>query len=363
MTLHVEIAHRFGPFEVDVAFDTAGGLTALFGPSGSGKTTVINAIAGLLTPDRGRVMADGRTLLDTGSGLALPMHLRRIGYVFQEARLFPHMTVSQNLRYGRFFTPARERYVDMATVVDLLGIGHLLDRRPQGLSGGERQRVAIGRALIASPRLILMDEPLAALDDQRKAEILPYIERLRDEMRIPIVYVSHSLAEIARLASNVVLLEDGRVRAAGAVADILPRHDLLPPGERGEAGALVQLELVGHEEAFGLSVLRSSAGEWRLPQIAVPAGARVSVRVRARDVMVAVERPAGISALNVLEGRVDAIEPAGASDVTVTILSGSDRISARITRRSAGLLGLKPGLPVFAVVKSVSLEGSFPERR
>ena len=194
MTVLVDISHRLGDFAVDASFESAGRLTALFGPSGSGKTTLINLIAGLIRPDRGRIAVDGRRLVDTDAGLFVPKHRRRIGMVFQDARLFPHMSVAGNLRYGRWFTPGAERYADFDAVVELLGIGHLLDRRPAKLSGGEKQRVAIGRALLASPKLLLMDEPLASLDEARKAEILPYIERLRDETKIPIVYVSHSVA-------------------------------------------------------------------------------------------------------------------------------------------------------------------------
>jgi len=363
MAVEVEIRQRLGAFALDVAFASAGRLTALFGPSGSGKTSIVNAIAGLTRPEGGKVAVDGRVLFDAEQRIFLPPHRRRIGYVFQDARLFPHLTVSQNLRYGRFFTPAAERYAEVSKVVELLGIGHLLDRRPSGLSGGERQRVAIGRALIASPRLLLMDEPLAALDDARKAEILPYVERLRDETQIPIVYVSHSVAEIARLASDVVLLSDGRVTAAGSVNDILPRFDLLPDSERGEAGALVRLEVVRRDDGFGLSLMRSSRGEWRLPRVAAEEGAHLTVRVRARDVMIATEKPAGVSALNVLEGTIAGVESVGDSEALVTILSGSDRLSARVTGRSVQQLGLEPGKSVFAIVKSVSLDGAATARR
>lgn len=204
MSVSVDIGHHQGSFVLDAAFESTGRLTALFGPSGSGKTSLINAIAGLIRPQRGRIAVDGRVLVDTGDGVFIPKHKRRIGMVFQDARLFPHLSVAANLRYGRWFAPAAERYGDIGAVVELLGIGHLLDRRPAGLSGGEKQRVAIGRALLASPRLLLMDEPLASLDEARKTEILPYIERLRDETKVPIVYVSHSVAEVARDRKSVV---------------------------------------------------------------------------------------------------------------------------------------------------------------
>src|SRR6185295_18647990 len=216
MTVAVDIKHRLGDFTLDAQFETSVGLVALLGRSGSGKTSIINTIAGLINPDHGRVTIDDLVLIDTTRGIFIPPHRRRIGYVFQEGRLFPHLTVHQNLLYGRWFAP-REAGGDFDGVVELLGIGGLLDRRPGRLSGGEKQRVAIGRALLAKPRLLLMDEPLASLDDARKAEILPYIEKLRDESEIPIVYVSHAVAEVARLAATIVVLADGRVEATGLV--------------------------------------------------------------------------------------------------------------------------------------------------
>ncbi|TXN60485.1 molybdenum ABC transporter ATP-binding protein, partial [Methylobacterium sp. WL6] len=226
MTLDVAVALRRGAFTLDAAFAAGAGLTALFGRSGSGKTTLIDLIAGLSRPDRGRIVVAGETLVDTDRRIALPVHRRRIGLVFQDARLFPHLSVRSNLGYGRFFAGRRAERAEHDAVVDMLGIGHLLDRQPAGLSGGERQRVAIGRALLARPRLLLMDEPLAALDEARKGEILPYIERLRDEAGIPIVYVSHAVGEVARLANTVVVLEAGRVAAAGPAEAILRRADL-----------------------------------------------------------------------------------------------------------------------------------------
>ena len=222
MTIDVAIAHKQGDFNLEVAFETDARVVGLFGPSGSGKTTILNVIAGLLRPQGGRVAIDGRVLLDTADRVFVPAHKRRIAYVFQEGRLFPHLSVRQNLFYGRWFTPTRERWGGFDEIVALLGIGALLERRPRTLSGGEQQRVAIGRALLASPRLLLMDEPLASLDEARKGETLPYIERLRDELAIPIVYVSHSLAEIERLTSHIVRLESGRAAKpppVGAGAD------------------------------------------------------------------------------------------------------------------------------------------------
>ncbi|MDN2579105.1 molybdenum ABC transporter ATP-binding protein [Aquibium sp. ELW1220] len=360
MTLSVDIRHRQGAFDLEAAFESGGRLTALFGTSGSGKTTLVNLVAGLLRPAEGRIAIDGRVLVDTAAGIVVPAHRRRIGYVFQDARLFPHLTVGQNLRYGRFFTPPGERYADEAGVVDLLGIGHLLDRRPGHLSGGEKQRVAIGRALIASPLLILMDEPLASLDDARKGEILPYIERLRDETRIPVVYVSHSIAEVSRLATDVVVLSGGRVRAAGPAAEVLSRPDALPTGERDETGALVDLEIASQDDAFGLTVLRSSAGEWRLPRIDRPVGTKVRARIRARDVMIMTQAPVGISALNVLAARVEHVTSGEGADALVTLRCGTDRLLARITRRSIHALDLAAGREVYTVVKSVTFDGGNP---
>jgi molybdate transport system ATP-binding protein len=223
MSLLVEIRHRLDDFALDVHFRSNDGLTALFGPSGAGKTSIINVVVGLIRPEFGRVVVGGETLLDTERKIFVPKHRRRIGYVFQESRLFPHLTVRQNLLYGRFFAPRAEKVLEIGRIVHLLGIGALLDRRPNRLSGGEKQRVAIGRALLAAPRLLLMDEPLASLDDARKEEILPYIEWLRDELRIPILYVSHSVQEVSRLVSNVVVLSQGRVVAIGPPREAMSR--------------------------------------------------------------------------------------------------------------------------------------------
>jgi molybdate transport system ATP-binding protein len=223
MSVAVDIRHRLGEFDLDMGFESSGRLTAFFGHSGAGKTSLVNIIAGLIQPAHGRVSIDGETLVDTEKGIFVPPWRRRVGYVFQEGRLFPHLSVRQNLLYGQWFTPRGQRYETLSRVVDLLGIDTLLERRPGSLSGGEKQRVAIGRALLASPRLLLMDEPLASLDEARKAEILPYIERLRDEVRVPIIYVSHSVSEVARLATTIVRFSAGKVTASGSAAEMLAR--------------------------------------------------------------------------------------------------------------------------------------------
>ncbi|WP_274626286.1 molybdenum ABC transporter ATP-binding protein [Arvimicrobium flavum] len=356
MTLSVSVRRRLGAFDLDAAFESSGRLTALFGPSGSGKTSLVNLIGGLIRPDSGRIAAGERVLVDTAQRIHVPKHRRRMGYVFQDARLFPHLTVAQNLRYGRFFTPQADRYADFDSIVDLLGIGHLLDRKPDRLSGGEKQRVAIGRALISSPKLLLMDEPLASLDEARKAEILPYLERLRDESGIPIVYVSHSVAEVARLATDVVVLSAGKVTASGSTQQILARLDLLPEEERAEGGSVIEVIVSRHDREAGLTVMRSPAGEWLLPLIDAEAGSHIRLRIRARDVMIATERPHGISALNVAAGKVVEISSGPERDALVGIDCGGDRIVARITRYSANALGLVPGREVFAIVKAVTFD-------
>ena len=356
MTLEVDVRYRAGTFRLAARFDSAGGLTALFGRSGSGKTSLVNLIAGLLRPAEGRIAVDGRVLVYTARGVFVPAHRRRLGYVFQEGRLFPHLSVRQNLRYGSWFAPREARHPSLASVIGLLGIEGLLDRRPESLSGGEKQRVAIGRALLAGPRLLLMDEPLASLDEGRKGEILPYLERLRDEAGVPIVYVSHSVAEVTRLATTMVLLSDGQVVAAGTTAEVMGRIDLFPLTGRAEAGAVLETRVAGHDPAFELTTLRTAAGELRVARLDLPVGAAVRVRVRARDVMVAVRRPEGLSALNVLPGVIAELGARGGPIVEVRLDCGGEILLARLTRRSVETLALAPGVPVYAVIKSVAFD-------
>src|SRR5438270_10869026 len=354
--LRVAIEHRLGDFTLNAAFDSGAGLTALFGRSGSGKTSLVNAIAGLIRPTRGHVVVDGEVLTDTAAGVFVPARRRRIGYVFQEGRLFPHLTVRQNLLYGRWFAPPAERREDLDRVVDLLGIDALLDRRPGRLSGGEKQRVAIGRALLASPRMLLMDEPLASLGARRKDEILPYLERLRDEARVPIVYVSHSIAEVTRLATTIVLISAGRVHAVGPLQQVMGRAELYPLAGRFEAGAVLGVRITAHDPRWNLTQLTGDFGKLMVPHLDAPVGTALRVRIRARDLILAVARPTGISALNVLSAEVERLVPIEEGALEVQLRLGGERLLARVTRRSGEALGLASGSPVFAVIKTVAID-------
>ncbi|MFZ5789110.1 MAG: molybdenum ABC transporter ATP-binding protein [Pseudomonadota bacterium] len=366
MSLEVALRLRLQSFELAASFSAGPGITALFGRSGAGKTTLVNAIAGLVRPDSGRICVDGRTLFDDAAGIDVACHRRRVGYVFQEGRLFPHLTVRQNLLYGSWFRGRRFRLGSFDQVVELLGIAALLNRRPASLSGGEKQRVAIGRAILSDPAILLMDEPLASLDETRKGEILPYLERLRDELKLPILYVSHSIPEVVRLATTMIVLSEGKVMAAGPVAEVMGRPDLFPATGRYESGAVLEAAVVAHDEVFGLTELETAGGILRVPRLDNPIGSRLRVLIRARDVMIATERPTQISALNILAGRIAALQDDGRPIGEATITVGDATLQARVTRRSMSQLGLAPGRAVFAVVKTVAIDhksfGQFPSR-
>jgi molybdate transport system ATP-binding protein len=354
--LEVGIRRSLGTLRLDVRFAADGGVTALFGRSGAGKTSVINAIAGLLRPERGRIAVNGATLFDRERGVDLPRHRRRVGYVFQEPRLFPHLTVRQNLLYGRWFTPRGERRGGLGEVVELLGIEPLLARRPGTLSGGERQRVAIGRALLASPRLLLMDEPLASLDGARKEEILPYLDRLRAEARVPIVYVTHSLGEVTRLADSMVVISEGHVAASGPLAEIMTRLDLAPMTGRSEAGSVLTATVQGHDDAYALSVLDLSGQKLLVPRLSEPPGVKVRVRIRARDVALALIPPQGTSIRNALRGRIAALQVERGPFAELTVDLGGAMLRSRLTRHAVDALGLRSGVEVTALVRTVAVE-------
>ncbi|MDR6951638.1 molybdate transport system ATP-binding protein [Ancylobacter sp. 3268] len=337
------------------------GVTALFGPSGAGKTTIIQALAGVVRPDKGRILVDGETYFDSAGGIDVPIERRRAGYVFQDARLFPHMSVERNLRYGQRRSRGADAGIGFDAVVDLLGIGHLLRRRPHTLSGGEKQRVAIGRALLAQPRLLLMDEPLAALDAARKAEILPYLERLRDEMRLPILYVSHSIEEVLRLSDRVVALKDGRQVAEGPVAEVMSRADILPVVGRFDLGTVLDCTVTRHDEDYALSTLAFPGGELRVPRVEARLGGGVRARVRARDVAIALAKPVDVSVTNLLPAMVEAITPGEGPYADVALVAGASRFAASVTRESVERLGLTPGRAVWAMIKSVAVDSRSPD--
>jgi molybdate transport system ATP-binding protein len=356
--LDVVVRKQLGGFRLDAAFRTeAHGVTALFGRSGAGKTSIVAAIAGLLRPDEGRIVTAGEVLYDSASGIDVPVERRRVGYIFQDARLFPHLTVRDNLRYGWKRASPAHRPVAFDAVVELLGVAQLLDRRPARLSGGEKQRVAIGRALLAQPRVLLMDEPLASLDAERKSEILPYVERLRDELRILIVYVSHAVEEVIRLANTVVLVDGGRVVAQGTPESLSQRLDLRPLLGRFEAGAVIDARVAAHDDERLITRLEFGDQALILPRLDAAPGARLRVRTRARDVILAVDRPTALSAQNVLAGRIVEIAEESGPYAEVKVELGAGAIVARVTRDSVKRLGLVPGQPVYAVVKSVAIDG------
>ncbi|MFQ5775971.1 MAG: molybdenum ABC transporter ATP-binding protein [Kiloniellaceae bacterium] len=355
--LEVSVEKDLGGFRIESDFSCASsGIVALFGRSGAGKTSLVNMLAGLLRPDRGRIAVNGAVLFDSARGVDVPPERRRLGYVFQEGRLFPHLSVRGNLTYGLARAPRAARRIGLDHIVGLLGLEGLLARRPRQLSGGEKQRVALGRALLANPRLLLMDEPLASLDQPRKEEILPFIERLRDEFAVPIVYVSHAMPEIVRLADTLVLISDGRVEAVGALDDLTSRLDLRPLTGRYEAGAVLQARVEAHDEAFGLSELAFAGGRLRVPRIDLPVGSTLRLRIRARDVALARERPEGLSILNVLPCVVRDIGGEEGALVDLRLDAGGAALWARITRRSLHDLALAPGAAVYALVKAVAVD-------
>jgi molybdate transport system ATP-binding protein len=349
--MSVEIALRatLGSFSLDVAFAVERpGITALFGPSGAGKTSIINGVAGLLVPHEGRISINGRVVLDTASDLFVPARSRHVGYVFQDAKLFPHMTVRTNLLFGWRRSTRRAPAEEIERLTVLLGLTALLHRAPRALSGGERQRVALGRALLASPDILLLDEPMASLDHERRAEILPYLERLRDEAKLPMLYVSHSTDEVARLANDVVIISNGRVAGHGSVFDVMPDID--------PSASVVIAACTGPRRDDGLTVLHFDGGELIVQQLTTTEGAEVRARIGAQDVMLAREEPRGISANNVLAARIADIRDAASGLADVHLLVGATRLVARITRSSLNRLALTPGQPVYAVIKAVTVD-------
>lgn len=356
MSLEASIRQRFGSFALDVAFSIQEpGITALFGASGAGKSTTVNALAGLFKPREGRIVIDGRVVLDSACGIFVPPHKRRVGYVFQDARLFPHLNVCDNLKFG--WRRAGRRDAGMfADIVALLDLDQLLGRKPANLSGGEKSRVALGRALLANPALLLLDEPLAALDAPRRAEILPWLERLRDEARLPMIYVTHSLEELSRLADNVIVLANGSVVAQGRVFDLLSDFAFAALAGHPAYGAVVPVRVAEHREDDALTLLAFDGGVLAVPLLDRPAGTSLRIRIHAEDVLIAREAPGAISANNVLSACVTQLSISDAVHADVQMVCGATRFVARITRASVARLSLAPGTDVFAIVKSVTID-------
>ena len=345
--LRIELSHRFGDFALDVDITAGDGITMLFGPSGAGKSTIAKAVGGLLRTDQAYVQLGKRVLADTSKRFWLKPHMRRIGYVFQEPRLFPHLSVRGNLLYGAGHD------TDLARIADLLDIAPLLTRRPAGLSGGEAARVALGRALLSAPSLLILDEPLAALDARRKADILPYLERLRDHANVPMLYITHALDEVARLGSTLVLLQDGKVARSGSVKDVLSDPDAVPVLGPRMAGAMLEGHVVRHVD--GLTELKVSGGLVWVPGTAGAAGTKIRLRVMAQDVIVGTQKPQGLSALNILPAKVVSLHRGDGPGALVVLQSGTDRLLARITQRSLDEMSLAPGDAVYGILKTVSV--------
>ena len=355
MSLSVLLRHRFASARMEMAFEVpTPGVTVLFGPSGAGKSTIINAAAGLLRPDECRIEVDGLLLADISAGIWLPPERRHVGLVFQDLRLFPHMSVATNLRFG--LRRAAQGPIGFDEVVDLLGIGALLTRKPHTLSGGERQRVAIGRALLAQPHLLLMDEPLASLDAARKAEIMPYLTQLKTALRLPILYVTHALEEAEQLADSMVLIDAGQVVGCGPLSEIVARADL-PLAQRDDAGALLLCHVAEHDPGRELSRLEGGGATFWVPLLDAPVGAARRLRIPAREVILAGKPPEAISLHNIVPGEVRRItSDTERRSVLVEIGLRSGALISRVTSDAIVRLALSPGKPVLALIKSTSIE-------
>ena len=345
--INLVIKKRFGDFQLDVALDAPAGVTALFGPSGSGKSSVTNAVAGIVAPDAGRVQIGPRVLFDSAGNVNVPIHQRNVGYVFQNARLFPHLSVEKNLRFGGAY--------DAGNVIAMLGLKDLLQRKPKHLSGGEAQRVALGRALMSNPDILLMDEPLAALDAPRKAEIIPYLTRLRDAARIPILYVSHDISEVARLATTVAVLNHGKVVCAGPAEDVLSDPSAVAFIGVDDAGSLVRT--VVEKVDADLTYLRFEDGQLVLPGAVGKVGQAVRLRIPAQDVILSKDKPENISAINVLPVEIAQIAHGRGPGVAVRLRFGKAHFLARITRHSAQRMTLAQGDKIYAIIKATAVAG------
>jgi len=354
--IDIDIQKALGNFRINARIATqSDGIIALFGRSGSGKTSIMNLIAGLARPDNGHIVIGEETLFNAASGIHLPPNKRRLGYVFQEDRLFPHLSVERNLRYGSPKAPDRSNNERFDKIVSILDIGPLLNRRPANLSGGEKQRVSIGRALLADPRLLLMDEPLASLGAVHKEEILHLIEEMSAELRLPIIYVTHAMDEIVRLADQLALVTDGEIAAFGGVEELTSRLDLRPMTGRYEAGSVVKVRVSSHSAEDALSHLSFAGGEFSVPKVPLDVGQELRIRVRARDVSIATTEPKNISINNIFSGTIKEISEESGALLDVLVDTGAP-IWARVSRHSVSRLGLSPGKKVYIMIKAVAID-------
>ena len=354
--LSVNITKAFGSFRLETQFEVEeGSITAIFGKSGAGKTSTINAIAGLTRPDVGVIQIGNTTLFDQNLRINLPIYKRQIGYVFQDDRLFPHMTVRNNLIYG---TPKTRDVADSLNLTDITGLlelAPLLERRPRTLSGGEKQRVAIGRALLSNPKLLLMDEPLASIDVQHRFEILPFIQRVREKTGITIIYVTHALEEVIFIADQIILLSEGQVTAQGTVEEIMSRLDLHPMTSRFDAGAVISATYSGYDREFDLGELSFDGGTLRIAGLNAEIGIHLRAHIRARDVSLMLDKPKDTSVLNVFKGELIEIRHEDGPQLDLLINIGTPLI-ARITRKSLNDLNLDIGSKVYAMIKAVAID-------
>ena len=372
MSITISVSHNIGKFSLDADFSIDGpGITALFGPSGSGKTTIINIIAGLTRPQRGHVQLKEHVLFDHARSINVPVRKRRVGYVFQDARLFPHLSVRDNLYYGAKRNPVKLSAPDQQEIIDMLGIRELLDRLPSNLSGGEKQRIALGRALLANPDVLLLDEPLSALDQARKEEILPYFENLRDQRKLPILYVSHAIDEVARLADQMVVIEHGQTLASGSVFEMLGRTDLAPLAGQFDTGTVLPARIASRDPKAQVSFLEAAGQRIVVPYLGQPVNTQVRIHIRARDVLISRTSPEGLSANNIIPVTIIRMTESKENTVDVSLAFGHDTdalhagtapdrpiLHARITSWSSGRLNLGLHQKVFAVIKSVTVNGN-----
>lgn len=353
MSIAVDITHQLPQLGIRAQFTAHEGVTTLFGRSGAGKTSIINMIAGLTAPDAGRIELGEQVVFDSDLGISVPPHDRRIGYVFQDSRLFPHMTIQKNLTYGQRWGKRSADPERAKQICDLLGLEHLLSRRPRELSGGEKQRVAIGRALLADPSVLLLDEPLSALDEARKSEILPYLERLRDESGVPMLHISHSVSEVMRLSTKVVAVQGGKTTSIGTPAEVLGDAAHAPLGVR-EVSSVIVGEITAHHDD-GLTEINAGGSALLLPKVAQPLGANIRVRISAHDVILSLGTAEGLSAQNGFEGTIEDIRSGDGPGAIITLATPAGPILSRITKRSVERMGLSVGMPCYALLKTVSV--------